>query len=233
MESIIGKHDVTYSGQTLGTLSISAEGAYYIFDFAGEIPGGEVCRLVCRSENKYIPIGIPIPENGRLRLKKSFTRSTLIALGIACGESYSLLPLDAPLYVEVSQKNEEPPSVPAADLSEEPLMPALPLLSEAVLPQAEPEPDELQDDLSFFESSCADWHDEYEPWKLFSDEALCSACITLRGALRKTVDDCDYLAVPVSPSEPFPMMPVFCFGTSELINGRQYVVFTAKNGELI
>ena len=79
----------------------------------------------------------------------------------------------------------------------------------------------------------AEWVDDYEPWLLFEDEELKSACLGLKGALKQNCFDCTKLAVPVSTSEPFPMMPVFCFGEAQFINGRQYVVFVLKNGQLV
>ena len=79
----------------------------------------------------------------------------------------------------------------------------------------------------------AEWIADYEPWLLFEDEDLKSACFALKGALKQSCFDCTKLAVPVSSSEPFPMMPVFCFGEAQIINGRQYVVFVIKNGQLV
>ena len=77
------------------------------------------------------------------------------------------------------------------------------------------------------------WQPEYEPWNLFDDEELKNACYGLKGALCKQENEAILLAVPISPSEPFPMMPVFCFGSTEEICGRQYVVFIIKNGQLV
>ncbi|MDR0862425.1 MAG: hypothetical protein LBN30_06605 [Oscillospiraceae bacterium] len=53
-----------------------------------------------------------------------------------------------------------------------------------------------------------------------------------RGALSRMDEDATYLAVPMPNDEPFPMMPVFCFGSAESIDGREYVVFKIKNGIL-
>jgi hypothetical protein len=45
-------------------------------------------------------------------------------------------------------------------------------------------------------------------------------------------DGFTYLAVPIVRGRPFPAMPIFCFGSSRKINGKNYVVFKIKDGEL-
>ena len=81
--------------------------------------------------------------------------------------------------------------------------------------------------------SNSEWTQEHEPWLLFNDEELKNACSNISGALRKDTPDSTLLAVPISSSEPFPMMPIFCFGEAQFIDSKQYVVFTIKNGQLV
>ncbi len=77
------------------------------------------------------------------------------------------------------------------------------------------------------------WQPENAPWRLFSDEELAPSCRNIRGALVKFEDDTSYLAVPISPYEPFPPMPIFCFGAQQEIEGRSYIVFKMQNGKFV
>ena len=54
----------------------------------------------------------------------------------------------------------------------------------------------------------------------------------LTGALARTEGDVTYLAVPLRAGEPFPLMPIFCFGEPEQIDGADYLVFKLKDGVL-
>ena len=82
-------------------------------------------------------------------------------------------------------------------------------------------------------SSPATWAPEPQPWRLFADEDIIASCKQIKGALTKFEKDTAYLAVPINTKEPFPPMPIFCFGTLEKINGSDYIVFTMKDGKFI
>ena len=77
------------------------------------------------------------------------------------------------------------------------------------------------------------WAPCREPGTVFADPELQSACAGVRGALTRKQGDETLLAVPLGPDRPFPMMPVFCFGTCERIGGSTYLVIKKKNGKLI
>ena len=76
------------------------------------------------------------------------------------------------------------------------------------------------------------WSPIKDPSVLFSDPDIATACKSARGTLVKTADSATLLAVPVKNDEPFPMMPVFCFGEPETIDGGEYLIFNIKNGAL-
>ncbi len=76
------------------------------------------------------------------------------------------------------------------------------------------------------------WFHADHPDTLFSDPDFADICRGVRDALTKQAGELTLLAVPVSPDEPFPMMPVFCLGDSGRIGGREYIVFKIKNGKL-
>jgi hypothetical protein len=76
------------------------------------------------------------------------------------------------------------------------------------------------------------WFHTDQPETLFSDPDFADICRGVSNALTKQAGELTLLAVPVSPDEPFPMMPVFCLGDSGRIGGREYIVFRIKNGKL-
>ena len=76
------------------------------------------------------------------------------------------------------------------------------------------------------------WRSISNPWTLFDDADIADACRGVQGALTVERDGFVLLAVPVGADEPFPMMPIFCFGEPEMIEGRGYVVFKTQNGNL-
>ncbi len=76
------------------------------------------------------------------------------------------------------------------------------------------------------------WVPADDPRALFRDGEFAEICRDVKNALTKQSGDTVLLAVPVSPDEPFTMMPVFCFGDSGKIGGRDYIIFKIKNGKL-
>jgi hypothetical protein len=70
------------------------------------------------------------------------------------------------------------------------------------------------------------------PGFIFGDPSVSEACANITGALMSVRDDHLLLAIPVSPDEPFPLMAIFCFGTSGVIGGREYIIFKVKDGNL-
>lgn len=76
------------------------------------------------------------------------------------------------------------------------------------------------------------WLPTPNPGSLFDDAGVQEACTDIQNALIKEQEDCVLLAVPVSQTEPFPMMPVFCFGSSERIGEQDCIIFKIRNGNL-
>lgn len=77
------------------------------------------------------------------------------------------------------------------------------------------------------------WEPVSDPGALFTDRDIAAVCEQVRGAFSLKRGDLTMLAVPVRGDEPFPMMPIFCFGHNQTIAGREYVVFKIQNGKLI
>jgi hypothetical protein len=77
------------------------------------------------------------------------------------------------------------------------------------------------------------WQQCHDPADIFDDEEIAHSCRNVTGALIRREGDELLFAVPIRGDAPFPMMPVFCFGEFQHINGGQYVVFKVKNGKLV
>jgi len=199
MGNLDGSYAVMLGDSRTGTLDVYSDGGFTVFEFHGENCGSSPLRLCCRSGERVVPIGIPVPENGTMHLRKRFTKNGLNTAGLSVIDGCALISLSGPLTAHPAYTG----------------TPAPPKNTDAP-------------------NSAGDaWQCEYEPWVMFTDEDIKNACRGLNGALRRSRGDIEELAVPVSPYEPFPMMPVFCFGDIAEINGRQYVVFTVKGGKLV
>lgn len=68
---------------------------------------------------------------------------------------------------------------------------------------------------------------------LFADPLLKSASSGITGAFIKEDGKHTYLAIPFESGAPFPLMPVFCKGTPEQINGKTYLLFQIAQGQIV
>ncbi|MGE4485574.1 MAG: hypothetical protein AB7C97_10745 [Oscillospiraceae bacterium] len=98
-------------------------------------------------------------------------------------------------------------------------------------PEQKPEPEEKTAVIAPPESPL--WLPAYDAASLFSDADIASACRDVTGALTMEDGNSQLIAIPIILGAPFPLMPVFCFGRSEIIDGNNYVVFRVRNGKLI
>ena len=96
-----------------------------------------------------------------------------------------------------------------------------------------PEPEVKEKIAIIAPTEAANWLPAYDAASLFSDADIASACRDVTGALTKESRDSRLLAIPILLDAPFPLMPVFCFGWSEKIDGKDYVVFRVRDGKLI
>jgi hypothetical protein len=199
-----------------------------------------------------VNIGVAAPENGALRLMKSFSRSALRSLGlepemgfflILTGEKFdaappeSVPPESAPEEPETPEQPVEEPEEPVKEPSgepqeaptEEPPNEKEPTEeppakdSPAPVPPTPPPPAPAK----------GEWSPLEDPSALFDDPDIAAACQNAKGALVKEEYGVTLLAIPVIAGTPFPMMPVFCFGDYVVIDGREYVVFKIKNGNFV
>jgi hypothetical protein len=76
------------------------------------------------------------------------------------------------------------------------------------------------------------WQEERSPEDLFRDPALqeLGRALGREGVLTRREGEAVLLAVPLDRGRPFAAMPIFCFGSPETINGRNWVVFRIMDG---
>ena len=81
------------------------------------------------------------------------------------------------------------------------------------------------DELELYEDDTQEYEDGWfladDPAALFEDADIAKTCEDVTDALMMEREDGTLLAVPVSHDKPFPMMSVFCLGTSRLMGRRE------------
>lgn len=208
---ISGTYKVMYEGDTAGQLEIRKEGLVTVFDCICSLVSRSVLRLYVVSGGNTIPLGVVIPCSSSLTLSRKLTKNDLEKLGLTDRITSVYLSSDGAYTHEKTSEKSSAGSTGTGDTS-----------STGDTGKSGNRSEE-----------CTGWLAEREPWKLFSREDISDSCRAIKGALVKFDGDTSYLAVPISSSEPFPPMPIFCFGTMESIEGRDYIVFTMKNGRFI
>lgn len=78
------------------------------------------------------------------------------------------------------------------------------------------------------------------PWSLvedaaslFSDPELKETAAGIKGGIMANDGDTILFAIPISSEQPFPLMPVFRYGSSAMIEGKCCIVFRIKDGFLV
>lgn len=78
------------------------------------------------------------------------------------------------------------------------------------------------------------------PWSLVEDAAslfydpeLKETAAGIKGGIMANVGDTILFAIPISSEQPFPLMPVFRYGSSAMIEGKCCIVFRIKDGFLV
>jgi hypothetical protein len=305
MSNLYGEFAVTAGGRDVGSLHVTQEGLMTVYECTCDIVTNNILRLAAVSDEKYVPLGVMMPNEGNpstLRLKKSFSKNALISMGLNKAETFHLICPDEvytgcpegvyngnpetvctcdpePVYhndpepvinassvqepVESAQEMKpaavNPELIKAVErmihqLSSEPVKTE----DEAEQPEAVPEPfiaepspaptnagtayEEPEEERlpqyvpgqreAVPQPAYGGWRPIEKPSSLFNDETIAEACEEVSGALAMEQAGLTMLAVPVSPDAPFPMMPIFCFGSSEDIGGQEYIIFKIKNGYL-
>lgn len=70
------------------------------------------------------------------------------------------------------------------------------------------------------------WRWEHHPGSKFSDSILRESAANWGSMLIRYTDKGFQLAAPFDPHYPFPITPLFCFGTVEQIDGQPHIVYS-------
>ncbi len=290
-----GIYDVYYNNSKCGVLEVTFDGLRTMFVCDSSIVSDILLRLFCLSGGKAVPIGVMVPEKGRLCLRRIYTKSALAAaelytlekcvLGQSAADVFAQL--EIPDFHEQTHKKAlmyDAPSEHVKDLNRS-LPYAFPTQAtndrspvrepdvsgssrHSISPKPAPHdpPFKYAPNTAGFETLSAvkltpsgqlygvpkawsnshpdlpsiknntpaeEWRPEQAAHELFRDTDIADVCRGLKGALRKEQGGKTLLAVPCRGDEPFPMMPVFCFGSCEMIEGEPYVVFGITDGKLV
>jgi hypothetical protein len=218
MEQTSQKFNVTRNGLVYGVAAVTQNGLMTEIDFSGTAPDGKIYRLAAVCGGAYVPLGVAAPDdNGKLSFRRSYSKNALRDLGFSTPDAFALI-----LSGEIPAPEPEPVPSPAPT----------PAVGDDVhiVPPSPPAPERVVEDADpyvktpFFAPLA-------NPSSLFSEPSgYCDG--ELSGALARYEDGITYLAVPLDAGEPFPLLPVFCFGEPERIDGRDYLVFKLNNGIL-
>ncbi len=204
---LTGEHKVLFNGSEAGTLTVERNGLMTVFECECDIVCDDVVRLAAARGDECVPIGVMMPVGGKLKLRKSFSKAALSDLGIGGDDGFYLIRKTEDLCIPKSAA--ETPDAAAED-------------------DAPAHVDAPQDACDAEDT----WSYAEDVPSMFCDPDVAEACRDVVGALTRRRGEYRLLAVPVSGSEPFPMMPVFCFGSAERIAGGDYIVFRVRNGKL-
>lgn len=205
------KYTVMYKNEPIGEAEVSQDGLFTVLRCECVSVGG-VVRLYGFHGDDFYPIGILTPVGSRLRLVKKYTKNDLHDLPIQHCDRFELYGAD-----------EEPKS--AVKPKSEPVVEPAPQI-EPEEPQSEPEPvvETVQESL---------WKPIDDPSTLFADEELKATAADITGGMMANDDGSTLLAIPISTDTPFPLMPVFRYGWSAMVEGKCCIVFRIKDGCLI
>ncbi len=235
--------DLTYDvstpgGGSAGTLTASLSGprAAFRYECPVRTPPSRLA-LVC--PEGAVSLGVPMPGAGGMYLKRTLSLSSLLPVRLE-GDLQALL---VPPETDLASLTPDPPEKPEPENRPE-------NEPEQCTPQDEPNPgderpeDECPEDERPEETCAAEpepgsapearegvWQPEADPSGYFDSPELRDACRGMGGVLSRRVGGRTLLAFPYSPSEPFPMMPIFREGTLASIGGRDYILFPAGEWE--
>ena len=230
----------TLDGAPAGTIAVTALGPRTLFEYTGG-ESASVTRLSLISGGEARSLGIPAPEGGRLRLKRTLTRLELggfdlsSARGVLTEPGANLASVAARSAPEEAVTEEVSPE---AEAVLEEVIPEAEAVSEEAIPEAETVPEaetdaEAGSGPSPVPAAEEGWYLEPDPARHFADPALREAAARAGEAWVRFEGPDTLLAFPWTPSGPFPMIPVFRFGTAASMAGREFMLFRLRDGAVI
>lgn len=252
-----GEFSVTAGSDSVGTVHITQNGLMLVFDCTCSTVSQDILRLAAVCNGTDVPLGVLIPDSDRLHLKKRFSKNALTSMGYCDTSVFYLITADGHVadYTDQtasdsSQDNDLHP--PVSDSQYQLMKPAPapidPTPTETdVKTEAEPHRPDLEAPPTAKVVSDADaadmtdeatsaeldgWSPARDPGSLFSDPDLSVLCAEVTEAMMREQDGYVFLAVPLRVDAPFPLMSIFCFGSTGNIGGKTVVIFKLKDGNL-
>ena len=295
LQELFGVYTVESGGTEVGQLTVSAQGLMTRFTCECVVATAEIMRLAVLCGDRYVLLGVLLPDGDRLRFIKSYSKNDLRQKGITAIDACRLVSRHDTLTVDPPNPMAEPnaEAVPIAETEEvvvpqaEAVSVEMPESSTPVFaPDSPPDwevvreldsekaivthearitppekpivPDEDLENIDPYPGAVetvkivlpqkespipesttespapAKWTPHPTPGILFTDPDLVAAGTEVTGAMtRPCGDDCIALAVPFEGGKPFPLLPIFCHGQNEEIDGKAYLTFRIRNGNLV
>ena len=199
------KFDVTYRNKQVGAVEIIKDGLLTVLRCKCTY-FHRIMRLYGFSNGEVFNLGVLSPSDDGLCLIKKYTKNDL-----------QKVPVETCVRFEIFEADEKPekPEKPEPEHKTE----------EKPIPKQESEnPKEEKKSL---------WMPADDPAELFLDPDIKETARSIKGGLITRDGDTVLFAIPISSEHPFPLMPVFRYGSSAMIEGKCCIVFQIRNGYLV
>lgn len=229
---LYGEYIVNYERDKVGSLKISQKGLMTVFDCFCDCKTNQVIKLAILSDSGPKILGVMAPEGGKLKFNKKYSKNDLNQISLNnITEVLLLTEEEAKLFSEESAsifaRNGEANYSMEEQERDVGSYPNSHAFSDVY------KTDTLNSVNKEIEKCSGKWWPSKNPQRLFCDEDLQKACENISNALEKYLDGgLILLAVPFDTGGPFPLMPIFCFGESMYIKGKNYLVFCLRDGNL-
>lgn len=144
---MLGEYAVEYGGSKVGKLTVAQAGLKVQFSCVCVVACGEVLRLAILCEDRYVVLGVLLPDGDKLRFHKSYSRHDLEMKGLHAIDGCRLVAKQDTLTAPTKPATPEPEVVPepgpevAPEPKPTPLKPVTPPRAEsAPAPTLEPIP---------------------------------------------------------------------------------------------
>ena len=209
-----GVYSVLWNGAQAGEMRIYRDGLMTVIEAHCSYAGDTPFRLMVRSGGRDIPLGTMLPDAAGFQFQKRYSRQALAALGLETVEACWIgAPPQTP---DTPSETDAPPA--GTDVSE------LPADEADAAPSPPPETTDTWRKPT--------WQPELRPEELVKDPELRQLLCKAEQAISLAEGERIWLGVPLEVGKPFPLMPIFCLGRWEKINGKNYMVFQIRDGEL-
>ena len=217
MENLSGSYIVSLNGKNIGEANVYDDGLRVKITMRCQKYDDRIYRLYFRDGENKISVGVAMPANDTLKLDKSMSRRELHRLGVTCISE---------CFLSANENGGQKAAENANDAAN------LPETADSGEIQGKAPVQERESGGAPREQEKIVWKKVDDISPLFKSGEVAQDFEEPVGALYRKDGEFEYIAISASPDEPFPLMPVFCFGEQQSIDGKEYIVFKIKNGKL-